>query len=62
MSCALELRDAAVDPAFWRAQAAALTLLAEKTDDTYLKGTLLRRADEYIVLAKKAEARLMLWH
>jgi hypothetical protein len=58
MSCALELRDAAVDPAFWRAQAAALTLLAEKTDDTYLKGTLLRRADEYIVLAKKAEV----WH
>ena len=61
MSCALELRDAAVDPAFWRAQAEALTLLAEKTGDTYLKGTLLRRADEYIVLAKKAEARLMLW-
>jgi len=49
------------DPAFWRAQAAAVTLLAEKTDDTYLKGILLRRADEYIVLAKKADARLMLW-
>jgi hypothetical protein len=58
----LELRDAAVDPAFWRAQAAALTSLAEKTDDTYLKGTLLRRADECIVLAIKAEARLKLWH
>jgi hypothetical protein len=48
------------DPAFWRAQAAAKRSLAEMTNDTYLKGVLLRRADEYMSLAEKAEARLML--
>ena len=48
------------DPAFWRAQAAATSSLAEKTNDTYLKGIILRRADEFMWLAKEAEARLML--
>jgi hypothetical protein len=50
------------DPAYWRAQAAALRSLAEKTNDTYLKGILLRRANDYMFLAKQAEARLMLSH
>jgi hypothetical protein len=48
------------DPKFWTEQSATLRSLAEKTDDLYLKGVFLRRADEYDCLAKKAEARLCL--
>jgi hypothetical protein len=48
------------DPQFWREQCAGLRALAEKTEDLYLKGVFLRRADEYARLGKKAEARLCL--
>jgi hypothetical protein len=48
------------DSQFWREQSAVLRSLADKTEDLYLKGVFLRRADEYACLGKKAEARLCL--
>jgi hypothetical protein len=48
------------DSQFWLEQSAVLRSLADKTEDLYLKGVFLRRADEYACLGRKAEARLCL--